>query len=295
MTVNMNILEPNNTAAAYRELIKAEILEGNLNIKVVGFLVSDDPASETYADYTKVGCDDVGIRFELIKSDRDSIRQMIAAANADENVHGIFVYYPVFGDDRDNEIKELVSPRKDVEGLTSYWMNKLYANERFDDAAKRHKSILPCTPLAIIKLLEMTEAYSSFGLPFAKQTITIFNRSEVVGKPLAYMLNNDGGTVYSFDVNGGIIVGTDVAISREQALKNSDIVITGVPARSFDKVKSSEIKAGAICLNFSFVKNFEDDARKAASLYIPRVGTLTVAMCLRNALRLYRNYHQTAP
>ena len=84
-------------------------------------------------------------------------------------------------------------------------ISRAESNLKSTDAAKQHKSILPCTPLAIIKLLEMTEAYSSFGLPFAKQTITIFNRSEVVGKPLAYMLNNDGGTVYSFDVSGGIV------------------------------------------------------------------------------------------
>jgi len=294
----MNILEPNRTASTFRELVRTEITRDRLHINIIGLLVSGDPASETYANYTKAGCDDVGIHFALVKTDRDSIRHMLAEANEDASVHGIFVYYPVFGDERDREIREMVSRRKDVEGLTSYWMNKLYANERFDDEAKKRKAILPCTPLAIIKLLEMTDAYTPVGLPFDGQTITIFNRSEVVGKPLAYMLAHDGGRVYSFDIRGGIIIGTDgqagTSIGREKALQESDIVITGVPSRRFDKVKARELKSGVICLNFSYVQNFEDDAKEMASFYIPRVGTLTVAMCLRNALRLYRNYHQKA-
>jgi methylenetetrahydrofolate dehydrogenase (NADP+)/methenyltetrahydrofolate cyclohydrolase len=292
----MNIVEPKRTAASFRELVKTEIAEDHLTINIIGFLVPGDPASEIYANYTMTGCEDVGIQFELVKTDRDSIRPLLAEANADPSVHGIFIYYPVFADDRDPTIRELVSPRKDVEGLTSYWMNKLYANERFEDAAGTHKAILPCTPLAIIKLLEVTEAYTPVGLPFSGQTITIFNRSEVVGRPLAYMLSHDGGRVYSFDINGGLIIDADgrakTPISRERALEESDIVITGVPSRSFEKVRAKELKRGVICLNFSSVQNFAEDAKEMASCYIPRVGPLTVAMCLRNALRLYRNYHQ---
>jgi methylenetetrahydrofolate dehydrogenase (NADP+) / methenyltetrahydrofolate cyclohydrolase len=292
----MNLLDPSRAAATFRELIKSEIFENRLKIKIVGFLVSGDPASEVYADYTKVGCEDVGICFELVKTDRDSIKSLLNAANRDTSVQGIFVYYPIFGDERDREIRETVSHKKDVEGLTSYWMNKLYVNERFDDNAKRCKAILPCTPLAIIKLLEMTDAYTPIGLPFSGQTIAIFNRSEIVGKPLAYMLAHDGGRVHSFDIHGGITLSADnmadTAIDRAQALKESDIVITGVPSRQFGKIRADEIKHGAICLNFSSVQNFDKDAQEIASLYIPRVGPLTVAMCLRNALRLYHNYHQ---
>ena len=292
----MNILEPNRTASSFREVVKTEITEYELSINIVGFLVPGDHASETYASYTKAGCDDVGINFSLVKAHQETIKQLLAETNEDASIHGIFVYYPVFGDERDAEIRNIVSYKKDVEGLTHYWMNKLYANERFDDAARTHKAILPCTPLAIIKLLEITDAYAPVGLPFRGQTISIFNRSEIVGRPLAYMLSHDGARVYSFDINGGIIIGAhgriEDPIGRTQALRESDVVITGVPSRDFDKVKASELKNGVICLNFSYVPNFADDAKEMASCYIPRVGTLTVAMCLRNALRLYRNYHQ---
>ncbi|MEI7788765.1 MAG: bifunctional methylenetetrahydrofolate dehydrogenase/methenyltetrahydrofolate cyclohydrolase [Chlorobiaceae bacterium] len=295
----MNVLEPNNTAASFRNIVKREISKEGFKINIVGLLASEDPASITYSEYARNGCDDVGITFNLIMVNPDSIKQILSEANSDHTVHGIFIYYPIWNDYRDAEIRNMVSPHKDVEGLTSYWISKLYANDRFDDTEQRNKAILPCTPLAIIKLLEETESYVQIGLPFRGQTVTIFNRSEVVGRPLAYMLSNDGAKVYSFDINGGIVVDIsdpqkeNIAVTRAEALKNSDIVITGVPSRNFDKIRADELKPGAICLNFSSVQNFELDAKERAALYIPRVGTMTVAMCMRNALQLYRNYHHS--
>ncbi|ACF11106.1 tetrahydrofolate dehydrogenase/cyclohydrolase [Chlorobaculum parvum NCIB 8327] len=296
----MKALDPSPIAAAFRDAVRREISDEKLSINIVGILASDDPASATYADYTRAGCEDVGISFDLRKTSPESVRNMLESANADSDVHGIFVYYPIWGDSRDAELRDLISPHKDVEGLCPHWISKLYANERFDDEARKFKAILPCTPLAILKLLEETEAYIPYGLPFGGQQITIFNRSEVVGRPLAYMLSNDGARVYSFDIDGGFVVDVNdpgherVPVTREEALRQSDIVITGVPSKVFDKIKADELKSGAVCLNFSSIQNFEPDAKESAGLYIPRVGPMTVAMCMRNALQLYRNYHHEA-
>ncbi|NTW84259.1 MAG: bifunctional methylenetetrahydrofolate dehydrogenase/methenyltetrahydrofolate cyclohydrolase [Chlorobiaceae bacterium] len=294
----MNILKPDAAAAVFRDFVKNEIESEGLQVNVAGILATSDPASVTYAQYTRSTCESVGINFDLLSIDPDSAKNVIRQVNNDRNIHGIFIYYPIWNDARDAELRDLMSPQKDVEGLTSHWINKLYANDRFDGEHKQFKAILPCTPLAIIKLLEMTEAYTPYGLPFEGQTITVFNRSEVVGRPLAYMLSNDGATVNSFDINGGIVIdkrssGKEVVpIDRPMALKDSDIVITGVPSRNFEMIRAEELKPGAICLNFSSVQNFTPEAQEVAGLYIPRVGPMTVAICMRNALQLYRNYHQ---
>jgi methylenetetrahydrofolate dehydrogenase (NADP+)/methenyltetrahydrofolate cyclohydrolase len=296
----MKTLEPNPIAAQFREAVRRQISEEQLTINIVGILASEDPASMTYADYTRTGCEDVGIHFDLRKTDPASVSALLDEVNRDSEVHGIFVYYPIWGDERDAELRDRISPHKDVEGLSPHWIRKLYANKRFEDEERRFKSILPCTPLAIIKLLEATDAYEPYGLPFKGQQITIFNRSEVVGRPLAYMLSNDGARVYSFDINGGIVVDVNSPdhearpVTRQEALSHSDIVITGVPSQHFEKVRAEELNAGTICLNFSYIQNFEPEAREAASIYIPRVGPMTVAMCMRNALQLYRNYHYEA-
>ena len=109
-------------------------------------------------------------------------------------------------------------------------------------------------------------------------------------------MSNDGVTVYSFDENGPLLFrsGTpaETGISRAEALADSDIVITGVPSNEFRKVSSAEVPADAVCLNFSSVENFEDDVADHARIYVPRVGPMTVAMCMRNTIRLYENFHQ---
>lgn len=296
----MKVLEPNHAAASYRETVRQEIAEDGLRIRLCGILANDAQASAVYAEYARSGCAAVGIEFELIRCAPEDAMSTLQQLNDDPGVHGIFVYYPIWNDARDAELRDAILPSKDVEGLSTYWVRKLYGNERFDDAARTRKSILPCTPLAIIKLLETTEAYSQGGLPFQGQTIAVFNRSEVVGRPLAFMLSNDGARVFSFDIDGGLIIEPGASgrasgpIDRAQALREADVVITGVPSRNFELIRAEEIRPGAICMNFSSVPNFEHAAKEVASLYIPRVGTMTVAMCMRNALRLYRNYHQAA-
>ncbi len=132
--------------------------------------------------------------------------------------------------------------------------------------------------------------------PISGKIVTIFNRSEVIGRPLAVMMSNDGARIYSFDLNGALefvdASTHETSISRAQALMASDIVITGVPGGSFEKIRCDEIRPDTICLNFSSDPNFEDDIGSHTDIYIPRVGPMTVAMCMRNTLRLYKNFHQ---
>ncbi len=291
------IVDPSAVAATFRQSVRAHVAALPEPLKLVGFLSTDYAPSLTYANYTRVGCDDTGIRFEIRREDKHHLEQAIEAANADKSVHGIIVYYPIFTVERDRYIKDVVDHRKDIEGLNSQWARKLYHDERFVDAAGQKKAILPCTPLAIVKLVEMTGALGPKPQPLAGKTVTVFNRSEVVGRPLASMLANDGATVYSFDMDGpqlfrkGVTLGC--AITRAEALAASDVVITGVPSREFPLVTAREIRAGAVCVNFSTLKNFDDDVKTKAAVFIPRVGPMTVAMALRNTLRLYENYHRS--
>ena len=78
------------------------------------------------------------------------------------------IYYPVFGQrpcfhggSQDDYLRDLVSPYKDIEGLCHFYRRSLYRNRRFVDSAGTQKCILPCTPLAIVKVLEHLEAYDT--------------------------------------------------------------------------------------------------------------------------------------
>ena len=72
----------------------------------------------------------------------------------------------------------------------------------------------------------------------------------------------------------------------EQVLPISDVVISGVPSDKY-KVPTKLLKEGAVAVNFSSAKNFNDDIMERASLFVPSVGKVTVAMLERNLLRLH--------
>jgi len=287
------LIDPSLIAQQFRDQIITEVAVINAPLKIVGLVGSDYKPSLTYAKYTEVGCNSVGINFELRKVDKYSLEKEIGKINSDPSIHGVMIYYPIFNVEQDNYLKDQVDYRKDIEGLNTHWIRKLYNNERIDD--KSNKAILPCTPLAIIKLLEAAGVMSLESSPLAEKKVTIFNRSEVVGRPLANMMAHDGATVYSFDEEGPILIERDnisgTCITRKQALAESDIIITGVPNKHFELIKADEINASAVGVNFSTLKNFELDAREKLATFIPRVGPMTVTMVLRNTLRLYKNYH----
>ncbi|RDW84348.1 hypothetical protein BP6252_01938 [Coleophoma cylindrospora] len=270
---------------------------------LVGFLANEDPAAKTYAEYTGKTCLENGFDFELRNVSKDDIEEAIVSANTDDKVQGIIVYYPIFPAEsrRDQYIQSVVSPKKDVEGLCHTYIFNMYQNVRFLDAPHNTmKSILPCTPLAVIKVLEYLQIYNSI-LPYGNRlygrTITVINRSEVVGRPLAALLANDGATVYSVDISGlqmftrgeGIKAKKhechDISMKLEEVLPISDVVISGVPGNGF-KVPLQHLKNGAVCINFSSEKNFTPEVKQKASIYVPAIGKVTIAILLRNILRL---------
>lgn len=290
------IIDAGHVAETYRDEIRADIAKLSRPPLLVGILSQAEGPSRTYAEYTRKACEAVGVGFDLRILPRLEVEAAIVAANADPDVDGIIVYYPVFGTQQDAYLRELVDPMKDIEGLHPYWARALYENRRFVDGGRTKKAIVPCTPLAVVKLVEAAGICSPGARPLAGKTVVVFNRSEVVGRPLASMLANDGARVISFDIDGpqlflpGPVDGAhhveEITVGRAGALGSADVVITGVPSRDFPLITAAEIRPGAVCINFSTVKNFADDVVEKASVFVPRVGTMTVTMALRNIVRL---------
>ena len=146
----------------------------------------------------------------------------------------------------------------------------MYQNIRFlDPATKTQKSILPCTPLAVVKILEYLHIYNTI-LPYGNRlfghTICVINRSEVVGRPLAALLANDGAKVYSVDVTGVQQFSRGEGLTNkkhdvldiegwklEDCIGHCDVVISGVPNESF-KIPVHLLREGAVCINFASEK-----------------------------------------
>ena len=190
---------------AYTERIVAS---GHPAPKLVGFLANDDKAADMYARWTENACTRDGICYELRRVDKHLLEAAVIEANGDPSVHGIIVYYPVFGGAIDDYLRDVISLEKDVEGLNHRYRYALYHNIR--TLAEHHgkKCVVPCTPLAVAKILEALGVYERAN-PVRQQlrgrTIAVVNRSEVVGRPLAAMLANDGARVFSIDINSMLL------------------------------------------------------------------------------------------
>jgi methylenetetrahydrofolate dehydrogenase (NAD+) len=262
--------------------------------------------------------------------DKDDVEDTLIAANAHPEIDGIIVYYPIFNNRQDQYLQQIVDVVKDVEGLSHRYIVNMYQNIRFLDSEKSQKSILPCTPLAVIKVLEYLHVYNPI-LPYGNRlfghTICVVNRSEVVGRPLAALLANDGACVYSVDVTGvqqftrgeGIRKRKHEVVEKEGwGLKDCvplcDVVVTGVPGDEY-KFPCHLLREGAVCVNFSSEKvsnadfecspsssrprprprltkasqNFGPEVKQKASIYVPAIGKVTIVVLLRNLLRIVQN------
>jgi len=174
----------------------------------------------------------------------------------------------------------------------------------------------------MLKILESLNVYNKI-LPYGDRlhgrVITIINRSEVVGRPLAALLANDGAKVHSVDVTGCLEFtrGEGVKLRSHQVSESkttfdheddeltshfthqvietkatlaellplSDVVISGVPSPAY-KVPTRYLRPGVVALNFSTFQNFEDNVAEKASIFVPAIGKVTVMMLARNLGRL---------
>ena len=292
----MQIVDPAEIAKKYLLQFKGSVARLSKNMHVVGFIASDDQPSLSYANATRKVFTDAGFNYDLRRVKRLELEIEIIKANEDKEVHGIFIYFPVFSNQEDDYLRNLVHYTKDIEAGSLYWTRKLNTNDRSaTDEDTNKKALIPCTPLAIVKVLDDIGEYGNGDLPLAGKAITIFNRSEVIGRPLAVMMSNDGAMVLSFDEHGPLEfkagAPNETSMNRRSALAQSDIIITGVPGSSFALVKREEVHSNSVCVNFSSEKNFNEDVESHVRTFIPRVGPMTVAMCMRNTIRLFENFH----
>jgi len=101
---------------------------------LVGLLANTDPAARKYAEWTGKACRADGIRYELRQIDDPiDVEAALRDANDDPRVHGIIVYYPIFGqvesfsgESQDDYLRDTVSYKCDVEGLCHEYRSNLY-------------------------------------------------------------------------------------------------------------------------------------------------------------------------
>lgn len=167
------------------EKVSSEIKEKNIHPTLVIITCSDDEASKIYVRNKLKVCEQVGIKathyvLNPITTTEEELKETIYNCNL--NFNGIIIQLPLC--DRlkhlEKECIELISPEKDVDGLTLRNQALLLNNDK--------KAIVPATARACYEIIKDLTTYENLD-------VTIVNRSNLIGKPLQALLTNKNYTV----------------------------------------------------------------------------------------------------
>ncbi|TBR16806.1 bifunctional 5,10-methylenetetrahydrofolate dehydrogenase/5,10-methenyltetrahydrofolate cyclohydrolase [bacterium] len=235
-----------------------------------------DAGSVQYRDFILKDARALGILGRSVEArDEAELTAAIENLNADHEVQGIVVLYPLRARRPDEDFMDLVSARKDIEGLHSVNLGYLLKYRRWIDEPRGIKCVVPATAKAVVKALQSRSEVSVDGA-----FCTLVNNSLRVGKPLGLMLENLGATVvkcYDKTPRGAL----------EACVRRSDIVVTAVPDPQF-RLDPDWVKPGAAVIDVSFGGNVDSESLKgrAAVVTAPdnRIGRLTRAMMFVNLI-----------
>lgn len=177
----MNLL----TAKPIIDTIIPTILE-DLNLAVI--LVGEDMASQIYIEKKSQALKEVGGCLKLfqysVDIDQEELIENIKKLNNDNGIDGIIVQLPLPPFIEESKILNSISPFKDADGLTDYWLGKLFQSR----ISKNLAPIIPATPKGILLLFDY------YNIDLVGKTVLIINDSVLVGKPLATILPAYGAT-----------------------------------------------------------------------------------------------------
>jgi 5,10-methylene-tetrahydrofolate dehydrogenase/methenyl tetrahydrofolate cyclohydrolase len=205
--------------------------------------------------------------------------QLLGKLNQDDQVTGVMVFYPIGGALSDEDLMDLVSPTKDVEGLHSLNLGYLIKYKRWLDESRGIKCVVPATAKAVVKTLQ------HYRVRLERQFVTIVNNSMRVGKPLGLMLENLGATVVEcYDK-------TRLEDLRD-CVRRADVVVTAVPDPNFT-LDPKWIKPGAAVLDVSYQGNIDTEALDSSVAFATspgnRIGQVTRAMMFVNLIYCAQN------
>lgn len=218
-------------AAAIKENLAAQVSEMKAKgmVPKLGIIrVGARPDDLYYEGGAKKTCESIGMDAEVFEFPEDidqaSFEKAVQNINDRKDVNGILMFSPLPKHLKENKIRELISPDKDVDSLTLGSAAKVFVGDK--------NGFPPCTPQAVMEILHY------FNIPLQGRKAVVLGRSLVVGKPLAMLLLGENATV-------------TVCHSKTQDLpgvcREADILIAAVGRAKM--VKADYVKAGQVVID----------------------------------------------
>ncbi|MBO6852847.1 MAG: bifunctional 5,10-methylenetetrahydrofolate dehydrogenase/5,10-methenyltetrahydrofolate cyclohydrolase [Marivivens sp.] len=245
--------------------------------RLVSISVGDTAASEIYVRNQQRSAESAGVQFEARNySDDISMEQLVGVLqglNADPRVNGIIIQRPLPAHIPVKTLQKAVHPLKDVEGMHPASIGNIVYNDL---------QLGPCTAVAAVELLK------TLPLKIEGLDVTVIGHSEIVGKPIAFLLMGLGATV---------TVCHHMTRSVAMHSRASDAVFVAVGKPGL--VTGDMIKPGAALIDIGINRvdgktvgdaEFETCSEVAGWMTpVPGgVGPVTVAVLMRNAIHATR-------
>jgi methylenetetrahydrofolate dehydrogenase (NADP+)/methenyltetrahydrofolate cyclohydrolase len=280
----MKILDGKRTSQKILDDISSKVerivLDGKRVPRLDLILVGEDFASVKYVQIKEQKAQELGIDCQTHHLGQDSTTEevvnLIKTLNAFDEVDGFMVQLPLPENIDTNLVLESIDPDKDVDGLTSVNLGRLFQNDP--------KAIPPATPLGIVKLLD------EYEIDVSGKGVVILGASNIVGVPLGAILLRRDATV---------TICNSRTVNIQEVAKTADILIsaTGVPLL----VKSEFLKEDVVVVDVGSNKHPEtgklvgdvdwEDVQGIPSYITPvpgGVGPMTVASLMLNLMKCYK-------
>ena len=248
-------------------------------------LANNDPSSKIYVASKERQCLDLGFnscvyRFDENIKQQDLIK-LIHELNENNDVNGILVQLPLYKHLNEQEIIELINPKKDVDGFHPINVGKLNCN--------LEPWAICCTPKGIIKLLK------EYNINLVGKNVVVIGRSNIVGKPTATLLTNENATV---------TLAHSKTKDLKEITKNADIIISATGKAKL--IKANMVKKDAIVIDVGISKQISgklvgdvdfENVKNVASYITPvpgGVGPMTIACLMENTYELFKLQNQKA-
>ena len=272
------LIDGKRIAADVRAAVKADVARyiskhGDLP-GLATVLVGSDQASRIYVNGKQNACAEVGMRSvgrELLEgTTADELREVLHELNQSAEVDGIVLQLPLPDHLDATEMTRAIDPLKDVDGLTPTNAGLL---------AQGTPALVPATPAGVIELLRASDAR------LAGAEAVIVGRSQLVGRPLAFLLLAENATVTVCHTRTRDLAAT---------CRRADVLVAaaGKPAL----IRREMVKPGAVVIDVGINRTKDglvgdvdfDPVSEIARAITPvpgGVGPMTIAMLLKNTLK----------
>lgn len=161
-----------------------ELTQAGWSPKLVSISVGDTAAAELYVRNQQRSANSAGVEFEARnypgETSLEQLTGILQGLNADPRVNGIIIQRPLPDHIPVKVLQKMVHPLKDVEGMHPASIGNIVYNDL---------ALGPCTAVAAVEILK-TLPMQMEGL-----NVTVIGHSEIVGKPIAFLMMGLGATV----------------------------------------------------------------------------------------------------